>query len=263
MNSFQNITSEDKYHLYEIKLPGNVFFPSKLQVKFSCHVLDHLDDENQDLSHYYRPYNWYIATCWSNLENKPDVEISMISGLFSIHCIVANVKKRHAVITAFHNLNEQRIELLASKFYINGKRFPTSRSLCGALNIGDEMFCDAVPCIKEESRFDCKWFATCAFQGKRPRLPKPSDVFNTFCTNYVSENMQNMLERGWIVNDDGETHGNDSNQQVQQTKINSQFKSQLPHLINLVSFTFLLVYRSLEYSFAVPKPEIPKKPLLL
>ncbi|XP_043282174.1 uncharacterized protein [Venturia canescens] len=204
-----------------------------MKVKFSCHVLDRTDEEQLDSFHHQRAYGWFTIMCWANTKNVQNVQISVTPGLFSVSCSVESVKKRHAVMTSFDTSNnEQKIELLASKFYVQGKRFPTSKSLSSALNVDDKLFSDAVPCIEEASRFDCKWFATCAFLGKRPRLPKPSDIFNTFCASYFSDDTQPLLDRGWIGDND-ESSADVFDQIGHHAEMKSRFKSQLPKLITL------------------------------
>lgn len=155
-----------------------ISFINLLQVIFSCHVLN--NQESNDGQHI-----WYIVIC-QNYEEKPNRQLNLKTGLVNMSGCVREVHKRHGVLYTDHNPDKNSmIYFLASKFYIEGKRFSSSRSLNEVLQINDIVFFDAIPCIPEENEFQCNWFAILVFKGKHPDI-KPKQQQKSYIYDCIS-----------------------------------------------------------------------------
>ncbi|XP_011303056.1 uncharacterized protein [Fopius arisanus] len=131
-------------------------------VKFSCEPLQH---KKKDTS-----YSWIVNTCWC--EEKSPLKRMMINR--GIDDVCGKIKKlggRHGIISVFDGTNfTHDILFLASRFYVDGKRFAAGKTLTAGLHEGESVFVDAIPCIPEENEEHCEWFATCVFKGRRPKI---------------------------------------------------------------------------------------------
>lgn len=116
--------------------------------------------------------------CWPK-EQTIGVSVDIKIGLQFISGIICNLNKDHGVLITNDVAGvEYKVYFMVNKFYNHGKRLNINQTLEDILNINDSVFFDAIPCIPEENEYNCKWYATCVFKGKRPTvlniLPEPS-----------------------------------------------------------------------------------------
>lgn len=182
--------------------------------------------------------------CWPNRDpggsSKPKSEVSLCTGLISVSGMVSSMTKRHGVLAMIDDSdNEQNIAFLASKVYLYGKRFPSSKMLSSQLNIDDKMYFDAIPCIPQEDKDNCTYFATGVFLGKRPQqahsMDMPSIASNDCRTNY--------LLHGLTKNGD-KNDGTLENKTGLNNSVQANYKSYMLQMINLVSSTDLYSRRA-------------------
>lgn len=156
---------KDKYFYNGRHIPENEHLNDYIivgsKVRFSCHVLNSQDNnDGQTL--------WYIMIC-QNYQEIPERQLNLTTGLVNVSGCIREVHKRHGLIYTDHiTETNSTIHFLASKFYIDGKRLPSSRYLNDTLQINDTVFFDAIPCIPDENEFHSNWFAILVFKGKRP-----------------------------------------------------------------------------------------------
>lgn len=163
------------------------------KVVFSCHVLN--SQENND-----GQTVWYIVIC-QNYEEKVNKQLNLKTGLVNISGCIRDIQKRHGVLYTDHN--SEMVYFLASKYYIDGKRLSSSRSLNEVLQVNDIVFFDAIPCIPEENEFLCNWFAILVFRGKRPdEKPKPQKSYIYDCIGRCTNEARTVFffGTGTIIN---------------------------------------------------------------
>lgn len=59
----------------------------------------------------------------------------------------------------------------------------------------DVIFFDAVPCIPEENEYNCEWYATCVFKGKRPNVNNivPEPLIDDLGTEEILQVIENCF----------------------------------------------------------------------
>jgi len=147
---------------------------------------------------------------------------------------IASITKRHGILTTVDSFNnEHSVAFLASKVYLHGKRFSSSKMLSTQLSVDDMVFFDAIPCIPEEEKDNCGYFATCVFLGKRPRLAIPMETITSdFCSNSLLQAMQKTSQGG--TNADSEKMQESKLTQFgQSASKRTNYKLQLLKMINL------------------------------
>ncbi|XP_063989525.1 uncharacterized protein LOC135168856 [Diachasmimorpha longicaudata] len=133
------------------------------KVTFSC-------EASSDAKRNTPSCSWIVNTCWRT-ENNPLTSVITATGLDGVLGKVRELGGRHGVISVFDGtVHHCDVLFLASRFYVDGKRFPAGKGLTTALQEGESVIVDAIPCIPEENEERCRWFATCAFKGQRPQI---------------------------------------------------------------------------------------------
>ena len=74
--------------------------------------------------------------------------LQLTAGLMNTAGKVYEIQRRHGVLLTERG---ERISFLASKFYLDGKRFPSSKTLLNVLDIDDMVYFDTIPCFPEEN----------------------------------------------------------------------------------------------------------------
>lgn len=131
--------------------------------------------------------------CWP-CEQTLGSSVHFKVGIRYISGRISNIDKNHGVlITTDITGGEYKVYFLTSNFYCNGEKVDAPHRM-----INEIIFFDAVPCIPEENEYNCKWYATCVFQGKRPTiskiLPEPST-----CVSGINKIFQ-IIENVSILN---------------------------------------------------------------
>ncbi|XP_015117008.1 uncharacterized protein LOC107041120 [Diachasma alloeum] len=131
-------------------------------VKFSCETSQETKKDT--------PCRWVITTCWC-VDKNPLNRVTITRGVDDVLGKVKKLGGRHGIISVFDGTKYTHdILFLASRFYVDGKRFPAGKTLTAGLHEGESVFVDAIPCIPEENDECCSWFATCVFKGRRPKI---------------------------------------------------------------------------------------------
>lgn len=126
-------------------------------VHFDCHVYD---KESSDHC------QWYAARASkepvSEATVQPNTKVINRSGHIS------EVDPGKGVILFDFYDEEQRVFFMRSKFFLFGKRLTGKRSLQEFLTENDPLQFDAEMCEPSDENYNCRWFATLVWKGKKP-----------------------------------------------------------------------------------------------
>ncbi|KAK2582560.1 hypothetical protein KPH14_004851 [Odynerus spinipes] len=167
--------------------PLHKYIKCDMEVKFSCQILKKSEKHI---------FGWIALMCWPK-EQTLGLSIDVKIGLQYISGRICNLQKDHGVLVTNDVAGvEYKVYFVANRFYSHGKRLGMSQPLHNVLSLNDDVFFDAVPCIPEENEYNCKWYATCVFKGKRPTLwniiPEPS------ISNEASDRVLQIIESCFI-----------------------------------------------------------------
>lgn len=89
-----------------------------------------------------------------------------------IFCLFNSFVSIFSLILVLHYYSlptqEQRVFFMRSKFFLFGKRLAGKRSLREMLTENDPLQFDAEMCEPNEENYNCNWFATMVWKGKKP-----------------------------------------------------------------------------------------------
>lgn len=187
---------KDKYYhngrLIPQEEPLYKYIKCNMEVKFSCQIL------KQSEKHI---FGWVALMCWPK-EESLGLSVNVKIGLQYILGRVSILEKDHGVLTTKDIAGiEYTVFFLASRFYNNGKRLMSSQTLNNVLNLDDEVYFDAIPYIPEENEYNCEWYATCVFKGKRPSMANvtPEPCLGNDATNQVMQIIDNCFTNPRIM----------------------------------------------------------------
>lgn len=126
-------------------------------VHFDCHVYDKESSDN---------CQWYAARASkepvSEASVQPNTKVINRSGYIS------EVDPGKGVILFDFYDEEQRVFFMRSKFFLFGRRLAGKRSLQEYLSENDPLQFDAEMCEPSDENYNCCWFATLVWKGKKP-----------------------------------------------------------------------------------------------
>ncbi|KAG0716946.1 hypothetical protein GWK47_008459 [Chionoecetes opilio] len=136
-------------------------FANKLSVgdvvHFDCHVYDKESSDN---------CQWFAAKASkdpvSEASVQPNTKVINRSGHIS------EVDHGKGVILFDFYDQEHRVFFMRSKFFLFGKRLTGKRSLQEFLSENDPLQFDAEMCEPSDENYNCCWFATLVWKGKKP-----------------------------------------------------------------------------------------------
>ncbi|XP_045597121.1 uncharacterized protein [Procambarus clarkii] len=137
-------------------------FVGKLSVgdflNFDCHVYDKASSDN---------CQWYAATASKEPPQKSSSK-TPVPRVMNQNGYISELDPGKGVILFDFYDEEQRVFFLRSKFYHFGKRPASKRSLKEFLSENDPLQFDAEMCEANEENFNCTWFASVVWKGKKP-----------------------------------------------------------------------------------------------
>ncbi|XP_046824242.1 uncharacterized protein LOC124426527 [Vespa crabro] len=155
------LTKEKYFHngrLISQDEPFYKYIKCGMKVKISCQILR---QQRQRL------YEWIALACWP-YDQTLGSSVCLKVGLQYISGRISNIDKDHGVLITTDTTGiEYKIYFLTNNFYYHGKKLDVSQIILNEIN-STNIFFDAIPCIPEENEYNCEWYATCVFKGKRP-----------------------------------------------------------------------------------------------
>ncbi|XP_068086634.1 uncharacterized protein [Anabrus simplex] len=163
-------------------------------VRFCCHEFDTAKDGM---------YDWFITNAWRLHKEDHITHISDgFLGLYNCVGKMVNLAKRQGVLVyTDHKGKEHNVLFLGSKLSMFGKRLSSKHSLQETITEEDQLLFDAVPCSPSENDFQCSWFATVVWKGKKPVMDYESSGVSSdvsLVTQYkqVAANPKSFFVRG-------------------------------------------------------------------
>lgn len=136
-------------------------FAGKLSIgdvlHFDCHVYDKESSDN---------CQWYAARACKEAVSEASVQPN--PRVISQNGYISEVDHGKGVIVFDFYDEEQRVFFMRSKFFLFGKRLAGKRSLREMLTENDPLQFDAEMCEPNEENYNCNWFATMVWKGKKP-----------------------------------------------------------------------------------------------
>nr|XP_050857719.1 uncharacterized protein LOC127067153 [Vespula vulgaris] len=172
-----------------------------MKVKFSCRILR----QQKCL------YGWIALMCWPT-EQTLGLSVSLKVGMQYISGRIFTLDEKHGVlVTNDITGKEYKVYFLTSNFFYHGKKLDLSQSSLNEISLTDVIFFDAVPCIPEENEYNCEWYATCVFKGKRPNMnnivPEPliddlgtEEILQVIENCFINPNSMFLIGKGILLN---------------------------------------------------------------
>ncbi|XP_042240250.1 uncharacterized protein LOC121878228 isoform X2 [Homarus americanus] len=126
---------------------------------FDCHIYDKESSDN---------CQWYAAS--ASIEPPDDQQLKpLVPRVSNQNGHISELDPGKGVILFEFFDEEQRVFFLRSKFYLFGKRPANKRSLKEFLSESDPLQFDAEMCEPNSDNYNCTWFATVVWKGKKPQ----------------------------------------------------------------------------------------------
>ncbi|KAL2715076.1 hypothetical protein V1478_014774 [Vespula squamosa] len=173
-----------------------------MKVKFSCQILK---QQKQRL------YEWVALMCWP-MEQTLGLNVCLKVGMQYISGRISTLDEKHGVlITNDITGKEYKVYFLTSNFFYHGKKLDLSQNSLNEISSIDIIFFDAVPCIPEENEYNCEWYATCVFKGKRPSINNilpdlpifdlgVNEILQTIENCFIKPNSMFLIGKGILLN---------------------------------------------------------------
>lgn len=132
--------------------------------------------------------------CWPT-EQTLGLSVSLKVGMQYISGRIFTLDEKHGVlVTNDITGKEYKVYFLTSNFFYHGKKLDLSQSSLNEISLTDVIFFDAVPCIPEENEYNCEWYATCVFKGKRPNMNNivPEPLIDDLGTEEILQIIENV-----------------------------------------------------------------------
>ncbi|XP_045114340.1 uncharacterized protein LOC123506363 isoform X1 [Portunus trituberculatus] len=126
-------------------------------VHFHCHVYDKQSSDN---------CQWYAAK--ASKEPVSEATVQPSTKVINRSGYISEVDPGKGVILFDFHEEENRVFFMRSKFFLFGKRLTGKRSLQEFLSENDPLQFDAEMCEPSDENYNCNWFATLVWKGKRP-----------------------------------------------------------------------------------------------
>ncbi|XP_053650516.1 uncharacterized protein [Cherax quadricarinatus] len=146
------------------------------RIHFDCHVYDKESSDN---------CQWYAARA----SKEPPEELHIrptVPRVINQNGYVSELDPGKGVILFDFYEEEQRVFFMRSKFYLFGKRPAGKRSLKEFLSENDPLQFDAEMCEANDDNFNCTWFATIVWKGKKPQVSGINAHIGVMTTDDVS-----------------------------------------------------------------------------